>query len=76
MTGLKDADLNNQLINFTLQMNEYFYREEQYSKPDSWLLAFNQLSKAIINFEADKKPVVFFDEDQYRQMLKQFGIEE
>ena len=62
MTGLKDADLNNQLINFTLQMNEYFYREEQYSKPDSWLLAFNQLSKAISNFEADQKPVVFFDE--------------
>lgn len=62
MTGLKDANLNKQLINFTLQMNMYFYKEEQYNKPDNWLLAFNLLSKVISDFEVDKKPVVFFDE--------------
>ncbi|TGV04709.1 AAA family ATPase [Flavivirga rizhaonensis] len=62
MTGLKNADLNNQLLNFTLQINTYFPREEQYSKPDSWLLAFNLLSKTLSYLNTDQKPVVFFDE--------------
>lgn len=62
MTGLKDADLKTQLLNFNLQMNEYFQGEEQNTVPDNWLLAFNQLSNAISDLDADFKPVVFFDE--------------
>lgn len=62
MTGLKDADLHNQLINFSLQMNEYFNSKEQYDKPDNWLIALNQLSKSISNLRTNQKPVVFFDE--------------
>lgn len=62
MTGLKGADLNNQLINFSLQMNEYFHRKEQFDKPNSWLLAFNQLSKVLSNLKNNKKPVIFLDE--------------
>lgn len=62
MTGLKDADLHNQLINFSLQMNEYFNGKEQYDKPDNWLIALNQLSKSISNLRTNQKPVVFFDE--------------
>ncbi len=27
MTGIKDADLNTQLLNFTFQMNQYFENE-------------------------------------------------
>lgn len=62
MTGLKDADLHNQLINFSLQMNEYFNSKEQYDKPDNWLIALNQLSNSISNLRTNQKPVVFFDE--------------
>ena len=62
MTGLKDADLNKQLINFTLQMNMCFQPEELYDTPEDWLRAFNLLSKAITKQENTQKPVVFFDE--------------
>ncbi len=61
MTGLKDADLNKQLINFTLQMN-FFFKEEHYDKPDNWLLAFNLISRVLNDLEVDRKPVLFFDE--------------
>lgn len=62
MTGLKDADLNTQLINFTLQMNLYSQNGKQYGKPEDWLRAFNLLSKAISELKTNEKPVVFFDE--------------
>ncbi|MEX1002541.1 MAG: ATP-binding protein [Crocinitomicaceae bacterium] len=62
MTGLKDADLNKQLMNFTLQMNRYFRADELHDVPGNWLLAFNRLSKTLEKRQCDKKPVVFFDE--------------
>jgi AAA+ ATPase superfamily predicted ATPase len=62
MTGLKDADLNKQLINFTLQLNLYLQKEEQYDTPEDWLRAFNLLSQAINKLKTKQKPVVFFDE--------------
>jgi AAA+ ATPase superfamily predicted ATPase len=62
MTGLKDADLQNQLLNFSLQINKYFVNNEPFTKPDNWLLAFNQLSIAISKLTYNNKPVVFFDE--------------
>lgn len=62
MTGLKDADLNKQLINFTLQMNMYLQKGEQFNKPDSWLMAFNLLSQELSKVDSDSKTVVFFDE--------------
>lgn len=62
MTGLKDAGLSEQLLNFSLQMNQYFPKGNQYTTQSSWLLAFNQLSNAISKLETKDKPVVFFDE--------------
>ena len=62
MTGLKEADLHTQLTNFTLQMQWCFKNTSSYAKPDSWLLAFNDLSKAIAGHASTIKPVVFFDE--------------
>ena len=60
MTGLKDADLKTQLVNFKLQFEEYFQLQDvDYS---SWLIAFHQLSKAIEARKTKKKKVVFFDE--------------
>ena len=62
MTGLKDADLNKQLINFKLQLNHYFQNDQPFKKPDSWLMAFNKLTEALIKQASKKKQVVFFDE--------------
>jgi len=62
MTGLKDAALSEQLLNFSLQMNLYFPKGEQHVTPDSWLLAFNQLSIALAHLKTTDKPAVFFDE--------------
>jgi len=62
MTGLKDADLNKQLINFSIQLNLYLPTDRQYDMPEDWLRAFSILSKAISKLEGKQKPVVFFDE--------------
>ncbi|WP_452219661.1 AAA family ATPase [Lacinutrix salivirga] len=61
MTGLKDADLASQLTNFALQLNLYFNTPIK-DTPQSWLLAFNSLSKAIASLNSSTKPVVFLDE--------------
>lgn len=47
MTGIKDADLNTQRLNFRFQMNPYFEIETPLSKPSSWFAAFHSLSEAI-----------------------------
>lgn len=62
MTGMKDASLKNQLTNFTFQLNHYFPKEELDQVPESWLLAFNALTKALKSQKSKKKRVVFFDE--------------
>lgn len=62
MTGLKNADLNTQLMNFTLQMNRYFPTSKPTQKPESWLLALNELTTALQTQKTASKAVVFFDE--------------
>ena len=62
MTGLKDANLHDQLMNFTLQMNLYFPNVKIDTKPESWLVAFNTLSQAIASLKTKNKPVIFLDE--------------
>jgi len=61
MTGLKDADTDRQLLNFTFQ-KDYFFKDDESKEPKDWLTAFNILSKALDNYESHEKPVVFFDE--------------
>lgn len=62
MTGIKDAALSEQLLNFGLQMKFYFFDIEKVETPKSWLLAFNFLSEALGRYNGKEKPVVFFDE--------------
>lgn len=62
MTGLKDANLQDQLMNFTLQINLYFKDKTTYQKPESWLVAFSNLSQAIDTLKTKYKPVIFLDE--------------
>jgi len=61
MTGLKDADLEQQLSNFSLQITQYFPKQS-FDKPTSWLAAFNLLTKVLRKSRSKKKPVIFFDE--------------
>ena len=62
MTGIKDASLSDQLMNFSLQMNHFFCDGEEFERPENWLMAFDSLSKALRNQKQVQKPVVFFDE--------------
>ena len=61
MTGLKDADLSTQLLNFNIQLNKYFKKTKREETPN-WLIAFSQLSKMIDKKRKKGKPVLFFDE--------------
>ena len=47
MTGLKDAGIKKQLLNFTFQMSKYFADDEMYKQPKSWLEAFHLLTKEL-----------------------------
>ncbi|MCB9426623.1 MAG: AAA family ATPase [Flavobacteriales bacterium] len=62
MTGLKDAEVDKQLINFALQMNLFFPSEKLHDTPPDWLRAFNQLTQQLSQLDTTKKPVLFFDE--------------
>ena len=62
MTGLKDGDLQKQLLNFSLQLNSYFPDSSPHDTPQNWLLAFNTLSQKIMAINTKQKPVVFLDE--------------
>ncbi len=62
MTGLKDAGLKLQLNNFAMQMDIYLPTSQGHNTFSNWLMAFNALTKALMNYEGGIKPVVFFDE--------------
>jgi AAA+ ATPase superfamily predicted ATPase len=62
MTGLKDADLSSQLLNFSLQLNSYYPNYTVKEPIDSWLLAFSTLRSILENHKQEKKPVIFLDE--------------
>lgn len=62
MTGFKDADLQMQLVNFTLQLNKFFPSETMLEVPADWLSAFNMLTTQLEKTKKKVTPVVFFDE--------------
>jgi len=61
MTGLKDADLQTQLLNFNIQFTKYFKKTKPVETPN-WLIAFSQLSTIIDKKKRKAKPILFFDE--------------
>ena len=60
LTGLANATLSQQLINFQIAVNEIKTIEEQ-SIPKTWIEAFQQLKK-IIDADTSSKKVIFIDE--------------
>jgi AAA+ ATPase superfamily predicted ATPase len=59
-TGLAKGNTKQQLINFTIFLNNQF--SESNAVPENWLLAFNLLIKALEKNKTDKKRVIFIDE--------------
>ena len=62
MTGLKDATLDHQLLNFTFQFNRFFPQIEPLAGLKEWLTAFHKITEELQKLPSDKKPVLFFDE--------------
>lgn len=62
MTGMKDAPLDHQLMNFTFQFNRFFKEGPPVMLTENWLHAFQLLTEALEKLDRTKKHVVFFDE--------------
>ncbi|MFK7784489.1 MAG: ATP-binding protein [Crocinitomicaceae bacterium] len=62
MTGLKDAPLDQQLLNFTFQFNQFFPKMNPLTGLTEWLTAFQKLTEQIQQLAPTIKPVLFFDE--------------
>jgi uncharacterized protein len=60
LSGQKEGDLQEQLINFARQFTTFF--KQKITTPTSWQDAFYLLQKAIIRKRTTKKIVLFFDE--------------
>jgi uncharacterized protein len=60
LSGQKEGDLQEQLINFSRQYHTFF--KQKIETPTSWQDAFYLLRKAIIRKRTTKKMVFFFDE--------------
>jgi AAA+ ATPase superfamily predicted ATPase len=60
LTGLADASLNDQLLNFKIAVAEQHPKLE-FNSPNHWLEAFQVIKQIIINSNKTKK-VIFFDE--------------
>lgn len=61
-SGQYDGKTQEQLINFSVQLNTFFQKREPRKPPATWQEAFYQLQECL-DYQADnKKKVLFFDE--------------
>lgn len=62
ITGVQNAPLQEQLQNFSHQLNEFGQAEIPYKIPENWMEAFQMLIAFLKKNTTVDKPVVFFDE--------------
>ena len=62
ITGTQNASKEEQLINFTYEINKIAQNALPIQPPNNWMEAFILLIKLLENRSSDKKQVVFFDE--------------
>ncbi len=62
VTGVQNGKLLEQLSEFAKVIGNTFYKGASIASPISWMMAFEELSKAIANAPQNKKIVLFFDE--------------
>lgn len=61
-TGIQNGKLKDQLKEFAKAIGNTFYKGASIAEPDSWMKAFEELTKAISNIDSKKKIVLFLDE--------------
>ncbi len=62
VTGVQDGLLNEQLREFAKVIGDTFYNGASLAIPSTWMIALEELTKAINNLPKTKKVVLFFDE--------------
>lgn len=60
MVGIHEADLPDQLKNFSISLGKAIKSKAPLSVPDSWQQAFHDLDKYLVENMDTQKPVVFF----------------
>jgi uncharacterized protein len=60
VTGLAKANTKQQLINFTIFINQYF--QTQHEVQENWLLTFNLLIRELEKKDSSEKQIIFIDE--------------
>lgn len=61
-TGIQNGKLKDQLKEFSKGIGHTFYKDASIAQPDSWMQAFEELTKAIENIDSTKKIIIFLDE--------------
>ncbi len=61
LTGIQNANLKTQLLNFAIKLAEY-KGEEQPIMPENWQMAFLQLKNYLKTLDKNQKQVIFIDE--------------
>ncbi len=62
LTGIKDAKLGAQLLNFSEEFTDCFFEEKRRAVPKSWQQAFTMLRRKIESVDPQKKVIIFLDE--------------
>jgi len=62
LVGLKDADMKQQLLNFSFSIKNAAPKKNDVDIPETWLEAFNQLVTLLKQKKSNKKQIVFLDE--------------
>jgi len=62
VTGIQNGKIKDQLREFAKGIGLSFYQGASIAQPDSWMNAFEELTKAIENVKSKKKIILFLDE--------------
>ncbi len=62
LTGTQYATKEAQLHNFSEKLKEYFSAAKHFPIPNSWIIAFQQLTICLKKKKSTQKKVIFFDE--------------
>ncbi|MBX7225401.1 MAG: ATP-binding protein [Chitinophagales bacterium] len=73
LTGLANANLQQQLFNFHTALKEYDKRDQDVPIPENWMEAFQQLKELLIRSK-QKKKVIFIDELPWLDTPRSFFI--
>jgi len=62
VTGIQNGKIKDQLSEFAKSIGHCFYHNASIAQPDSWMQAFEELTKTIDNNQPKKEIILFLDE--------------